>query len=74
MADVLAKAVREGVCVKTDQVRWSARTGRFGMGSPNAAAAFAIGIELGHSQTLHVISVADTRDPYLRLEPVVRCF
>jgi hypothetical protein len=29
MADALARAVREGVLVKTDQVQWSARTGRF---------------------------------------------
>jgi caspase domain-containing protein len=31
-------------------------------------AAFAIGIEPSHSQTLHVISVADTRDPQLKVE------
>jgi len=29
MADALTRAVREGVLVKTDQVQWSARTGRF---------------------------------------------
>jgi hypothetical protein len=29
MADALARAVREGVLVRTDQVQWSARTGRF---------------------------------------------
>lgn len=29
MAEALARAVREGVIVKTDEVQWSARTGRF---------------------------------------------
>lgn len=29
IAEALAQAVREGVCVKTDEVQWSAATGRF---------------------------------------------
>ena len=29
IAEAFAQAVREGVCVKTDEVEWSAATGRF---------------------------------------------